>query len=142
MNSSAPSFRKTYSAEQIQLYYERIQLPQHLRKTNVSTIANTQEGLSFLTTLQKYHLASIPFENLDLHYSSHHTITLDPEHVFHKIVERDDGRGGYCMETTSLLATVLRSLGFEIITASARVNEAIQPVTTRKECQGPRYNGW
>jgi hypothetical protein len=46
------------------------------------------------------------------------------------------------METTSLLATVLRSLGFEIITASARVNEAIQPVTTRKECQGPRYNGW
>jgi hypothetical protein len=46
------------------------------------------------------------------------------------------------METTGLLATVLRSLGFDIITAGARVNEVVQPVAADKEWQGPRYNGW
>ena len=142
MDSKDPSYRKTCTPEQLQLYYERIQFPQDLRERNVSPIARTKEGLSFLSILQKYQLAAVPFENLELHYSPHHNITLDPEHLFHKIVERNNGRGGYCMENLGLFATVLRSLGFDIMTTGARVNEAIEPTSAKKGWAGPRYNGW
>ncbi|TVY84787.1 Arylamine N-acetyltransferase [Lachnellula suecica] len=141
MDSSAPSYRKLYSAEQIQLYYERIGFPQNLRNKDVARFARTAEGLEFLTTLQKYQLAAVPSENLELHYSSHHTITLDPDHLFHKIVGQNKGRGGYCMEDTSLFGTVLKSLGFDVMTTGARINEAIEPVSGKKNWPGPRYNG-
>jgi len=142
MNTKDPSYRKTYTPKQLQLYYERIQFPHHLRENNVSLIAKTKRGLEFLKALQAYTLAAVPFENLELHYSSHHSITLDPEHLFHKIVERNNGRGGYCMENTGLFATVLRSLGFDAMTTGARVNEAIEPISAKKGWAGPRYNGW
>jgi arylamine N-acetyltransferase len=137
-----PAYRQTYTPSQIQQYYERVQLPKSYRDTPVSTIANTREGLVFLTLLQKHQLAFVPFENLELHYSSHHTITLDPQHLFHKIVERNAGRGGYCMENNALFGTVLRSVGFDIVSIGAKVNEAVQPVAAAKGWKGPVYDGW
>ena len=137
-----PAHRQIYTPEQIQQYYERIQLPQSYRDTNVPSIANTPEGLKFLTVLQKHQLSNIPFENLELHYSSHHTITLEPQHLFHKIVERNAGRGGYCMENSCLFGTVLRSIGFDVFSIGARVNEAVQPIAANKGWKGPKYDGW
>lgn len=137
-----PAHRKTYTASQIQQYYETVRLPQSHRNISVPEIANTSDGLKFLALLQKHQLAYVPFENLELHYSSHHTITLDPEHLFHKIVERDAGRGGYCMENSNLFGTMLRSLGFDVKAIGAKVNEAVQPVSGRKGWKGPIYDGW
>jgi arylamine N-acetyltransferase len=139
-----PAHRQTYTPSQIQAYYTRIGLPpsQHIPPDAVSKIANTASGLQFLTRLQKHHLSSIPFENLELHYSSHHTITLDPQHLFHKIVERNAGRGGYCMENSCLFGTVLRSLGYDVVSIGAKVNEAVQPVSGNKGWKGPKYDGW
>jgi arylamine N-acetyltransferase len=55
-------------------------------------------------------------------------LSLDPEDLFRKIVE--NGRGGYCMEVSAFFGTVLRSLGFRLYSAGARV-------------KGPSgYKGW
>lgn len=75
------------------------------------------------------------FENLQLHYSSHHSISLDPEHLYTKIVEKDN-RGGYCMENNCFFGTVLRTLGFSLHSAGARV--AIAASGTPAE----GYFGW
>lgn len=139
------SQRATYSQEQLQRYFDRISLPKAYRDhpvTRSTDAARSQDGVNFLTALQRHQVAAIPFENLELHYSSHHTITLDPQHLFHKIVERGNGRGGYCMENSCLFGTVLRSLGYDVFSTGARVNEAAQPMAATKGWKGPRYDGW
>ena len=83
---------------------------------------SAENALEYLSLLQKHHLAAIPFENLSLHYSSHRQISLHSDELYKKIVE-SDGRGGYCMENTCIFGILLRSLGFQLYSAGARVNE-------------------
>lgn len=149
MPHNDPSVRPNYTPAQISQYLDRIALPAKYRSSPILTdvsptnpAANTSEALVLLEKLIRYQIAAVPFENLELHYSTHHTITLDPQHLFHKVVERGNGRGGYCMENTSLLGTVLRSIGYEVMSTGARVNEAIQPVSASKDWAGPRFDGW
>ena len=136
----------TYTPEQIQLYFERIALPTEHRTcaaaVNPERARTLEDGLPFLEALMRHQLASVPFENLELHYSSHHTISLDHLHLFHKIVERDSGRGGYCMENNLFFATVLRSLGFEVRTCGARICRAIMPGYVEEKGQRPSFSGW
>ncbi|KAJ9635158.1 hypothetical protein H2199_008644 [Coniosporium tulheliwenetii] len=117
-----------YSREQLEQYFDRIHLPQDRRKYDVSS-ASPEEALDYLGYVQKYHLSTVPFENLSLHYSQHHKITLHPAELFKKIV-LTPGRGGYCMEANRLFSTVLRSLGYQLYTAGARVND------------GGSFTGW
>jgi arylamine N-acetyltransferase len=134
-----------YTPEQVSEFLDRIALPAKYRSSPVlkdKNAANTAEGLAFATVLQKYFLANVPWENLDLHYSSHHTVSLDPMHLFHKIVERGMGRGGYCMENTAIFGIVLASLGYDIMTTGARVNEAMRSNAASKNWRGPKYDGW
>ncbi|KAI8935106.1 hypothetical protein NX059_007701 [Plenodomus lindquistii] len=121
--------RPTYSTPQITQYFNRIHLPPHHRTYNISSLPAPAQ-LAYLSTLQKYQLASIPFENLTLHYSSHRQICLHPDDLFKKIVADDNGRGGYCMENNCLFGTVLRTLGFTLYSAGGRV------------CEGGRWTGW
>ena len=46
------------------------------------------------------------------------------------------------MENTCLLGTVLRSIGYNVMSTGARVNEAVQPVSGSPDWGGPRYDGW
>ena len=134
-----------YTLPQVFQFLDRINLPQGHRQSPVLTdkhAANTPEGLAFATLLQRYFIANVPWENLELHYSSHHTVSLDPMYLFHKIVEKGCGRGGYCVEVNSVFGTVLRSLGYDIMTTGARVNEAVQQIAASKNWKGPRYDGW
>lgn len=146
----SPSSRPTYTASQIQQFYDRINLPQHLRlEPSPSTTAfvrgdnNNDDGhrqqktdendksadpaaLVWLRTLLTYAFAHIPFENLSLHYSAHRTININPHALFTKIVGDGSntgsrGRGGYCMENNTLLFTVLKTLGFDVYPVGARV---------------------
>lgn len=137
--------RCTYSPAQILAFFDRISLPSHYRNHVVLQnpgLTHSAEGLQFLAVLQKYTLAAVPFESLALHYSSHHTISIDPQAVFHKIVERDNGRGGYCMENNCLFGTVLGTLGYDAYPTGARVNEAVQPMAASKKWLGPKFDGW
>jgi hypothetical protein len=137
--------RSTYTPSQIEAFFDRISLPERHRSHAVvqnPPVARSAEGLEFLAILQKYTLAAVPFESLALHYSSHHTISIDPQALFHKIVELGNGRGGYCMENSCLFGTVLRTLGFDVYPTGARVNEAVQPMSASKNWAGPKFDGW
>jgi arylamine N-acetyltransferase len=149
MPHADPSIREIYTPAQITAYLDRISLPARYRTSPILTsitsdnpASNTPSALPLLEKLIRYQIAAVPFENLDLHYSPHHSITVSPPQLFEKIVARNAGRGGYCMENTCLLATVLRSIGYNVMSTGARVNEAVQPVSASPDWAGPRYDGW
>ena len=109
-----------YTSEQVDRYLVRISLWDQLRPS--SPTDDSEETKAYLTKLQRHHLGAVPFENIALHYSTHHTISLDPETLYEKIVI--NGRGGYCMEGNCLFGSILRSLGFNVYSGGARVNMA------------------
>jgi len=69
-----------------------------------------------LHALQRAHLLSVPYENLNILQSI--PISLDINNLYEKIVTR--GRGGYCFELNGLFAWLLRSLGFHVVEHMAR----------------------
>lgn len=117
---AAEGIRVTYTQDQLSLYLDRLIIPDARREYDVAKL-NNEEALSYLVYLQKQHLATIPFENLSLHYSTHHSITLHPQALFQKIIADDNGRGGYCMELNFLFGTLLHMLGFSLYSGGARV---------------------
>jgi arylamine N-acetyltransferase len=106
-----------YSESQLHQYLDYIGLPKQFHPRNHSP----KLDLSFLTLLHMHQITSVPYENLSLHYSPTHTITLNPQHLFSKIVTADRGRGGYCMETSIFFNHILRALGFRVYTAGAKI---------------------
>ncbi|MGE0493055.1 MAG: arylamine N-acetyltransferase [Vulcanimicrobiota bacterium] len=71
-------------------------------------------------TLEAVHLAhasTIPFENLEVLMDR--TPNLELDGIVAKLVEAR--RGGYCFEHNTLLAAVLRQLGFKVTELGARV---------------------
>ena len=103
--------------------YDRINLPSKFRYEPgefSKEVIRHRDGFNFLGALQMYTLATVPFENLELHYSHHHQISIHPDALFNKIVGQGKGRGGYGMELNVFLGTVLRSLGFEVVSQELR----------------------
>ena len=70
-----------------------------------------------LTAVQRAHRLAIPFENLDIRLGR--GISLDPGHVFEKLVHRR--RGGYCFEQNQLFLRALTAIGFDARPLLARV---------------------
>jgi len=81
--------------------------------------ASAEDVLDYLSALQKHHLASVPFENLSLHYSKEHKNSLNQDDLFEKIVTRK--KGGYCFEINGFFGLILQSLGFDSVSVGARV---------------------
>jgi N-hydroxyarylamine O-acetyltransferase len=73
--------------------------------------------LASLRGLQRGHVTSIPFENLEIFLGR--PIPLGVEALQDKIVRRR--RGGYCFEHTELFAAALERFGFSFTALSARV---------------------
>jgi N-hydroxyarylamine O-acetyltransferase len=94
-----------YTDEQLGAYFGRIRAGE----------ATSSYGA--LAEIQRAHRLSIPFENFDIHLGR--GISLDPRHLFDKLVRRR--RGGYCFEQNALLLGMLQSLGFEARPLLARV---------------------
>jgi N-hydroxyarylamine O-acetyltransferase len=70
-----------------------------------------------LRGLQRAHLYSVPFENLDIWWKR--KIVADPEASIRKIVGQR--RGGFCYELNGAFAALLQALGFRVTLLSARV---------------------
>lgn len=70
-----------------------------------------------LCAIHAAHVASIPFENLDV--LLRRPIRLNVASLQKKLIH--DRRGGYCFEQNGLLAHVLRALGFRVTPLAARV---------------------
>ncbi len=79
--------------------------------------ADRRPTLANLHAILAAHVASIPFENLDILLGR--GIDLDPAVVQRKLIS--ERRGGYCFEQNSLLLQVLTALGYRATPLSARV---------------------
>jgi N-hydroxyarylamine O-acetyltransferase len=94
---------------------DSLDLDAYLRRIGWDGEATT--GLATLTGLLGAHMAAIPFENLDV--LMHRPVRLDLAGLQAKLVAAR--RGGYCFEHVTLLAAVLRRLGFAPVAHAARV---------------------
>ena len=80
-------------------------------------------SLKTLHDLHYLHPQAIAFENLDPLLGR--PVKLDPASLQAKLVA--GGRGGYCFEHNTLFAGVLRTLGFKVQEATARVRWSVPP---------------
>ena len=103
-----------YTVEQIDKYLEYTNTPSKYHRS-----ASPPKNIDFLTALHVHHISTFPYENLSIHYSQDHRITLDPQKLFEKLTV--NGRGGYCMESSIFFNHVLRGLGFQVYTAGVRI---------------------
>ncbi|KAF3386272.1 hypothetical protein F1880_001602 [Penicillium rolfsii] len=116
----------TYTDSQVEAYLRRIAYTP--TATDASSLTDDtrqrvqRDALGTLTELQRHHLAAIPWGNSGLHYSQHHTVSLHPDSLYEKIVERR--LDGYCMESTGLFLIALRSLGYCVYATGGRVSHA------------------
>ena len=120
-----------YAQKQLTQFLTHIQIPSKYHFDH-EPIRN----LAFLTSLHTQMPSTVPYENLTIHYSKTHTISLDPQHLFRKIVVENRGRGGYCMENSLFYNQILRGLGFDAYTVGVRIRHRIDGVP-----QG-EYIGW
>ena len=70
-----------------------------------------------LFALQKAHVCSVPFENLDVQFRR--TLTTSVDAAYDKIVAR--GRGGWCYEQNGLFGWALAEVGFDVKRVAAAV---------------------
>ncbi len=95
---------------------EAVNVDAYLRRIGVDRSELAVDERS-LRDLQRQHLLSVPFENLDILWGT--PITLDVGRFYNKIVERR--RGGFCYELNGLFNELLRYKGFRTRIVSARV---------------------
>jgi len=91
---------------ELQRYFERI-----------GYRGESRADLDVLTTLQKLHVCSIPFENLDVQLGR--PVSTDAEAAFDKIVLNH--RGGWCYEQNGLFGWALSEIGFDVTRLAAAV---------------------
>lgn len=113
----------TFTTDQLEAYLKRIGYGAKGR-SRVAEVKSRIEDSPLLTLaeLQRRQLSAIPWGNSGLHYTQHHTISINPQSVFYKLVQRR--LDGYCMENTNLLYVVLRSLGYQVYPTGGRVSHA------------------
>lgn len=93
-----------------------IDIAKYLSRIGLAGATLAQDADS-LRLLQRRHLLSVPFENLDIHWQR--SIVLDTDKFYSKIVH--ERRGGFCYELNGLFNELLLSLGFSTRLVSARV---------------------
>ena len=107
-----------YSQEQVLQYLAHIELPESLR--------HEPPSLNLLTALHIHTISTLSYENLSLHYNPTHSIELDPQFLFQKIVTNGRNRGGFCMEVAILYNHILRAIGFDAYTAGVRTRPRLE----------------
>ncbi len=85
--------------------------------TRIGLVARPSVDLVGLTKLQRAHLATVPFENLDVVAGIE--VRTDTEWSIDKIV--NGGRGGWCFELNGAFSALLSALGFTVLQLGAAV---------------------
>ncbi len=94
---------------------QQLDLGAYLRRTGYR--GPLEPGVAALRELHRCHVASVPFENLDILLGR--PVELDIANLQAKLVGSQ--RGGYCFEHNLLFAAVLERIGFSFTGLSARV---------------------
>lgn len=76
-----------------------------------------QPDMQTLRELQRAHMLSVPFENLDI--ARKRPIRLSEAALWDKIVVQE--RGGFCYELNGLFAALLKEIGFQVTYLNGRV---------------------
>jgi N-hydroxyarylamine O-acetyltransferase len=103
----------------------KLDLDAYLRR--ISYRGPTEPSEVALAALHRAHLATIPFENLDIMLGR--GVQVDVDSIQAKLVHAR--RGGYCFEHGQLFGAVLERLGFGVERLLARVGPDGQPVRSR-----------
>ena len=77
--------------------------------------------LATLSELQRMHVLTVPFENLDVQLRR--PIVMDPDACYDKVVRRR--RGGWCFELNGVLSWALREIGFDVVRLSGGVRRDV-----------------
>ena len=105
-----------YTQEQVSQYLAYIDIPSQYRLENKPDC-----NYEFLKAIHVHMISAIPYENLAIHYSCTRIVSLDPQHLFDKMVGNNRGRGGYCMENSLFTLYMLRGLGFNVYPAGVKI---------------------
>jgi arylamine N-acetyltransferase len=106
-----------FSHEDLLQYFELVQLPQNFRDYR-----HVPKDLDLLTALHVHQISTIPYENLDMHYSQSHKVDIDPRKALEKF-SAGRGRGGHCMENNIFFLNILRAIGFNCYHTGVRVRQ-------------------
>lgn len=103
-----------------------VDMDRYLARIGIDEIP--EPTLASLERLQRAHLSSVPFENLDV-FHRRGVETSDAWSV-PKIVER--GRGGWCFELNGAFAALLSGIGFRVkrFAATVLTGDSVSPIPT------------
>ena len=90
-------------------------LTEYLRRIGFD--ATARADLATLRELQRAHVHTVPFENIDVQLRR--PVTLNTEEIYAKVVE--GRRGGWCYELNGLMGWALGEIGFDVMRVSAGV---------------------
>ena len=96
----------------------------YLKRINCETKRDV--SLENLKYLQKQHLSTIPFENLNV--TLRQKVTMNIESVYSKVI--NNNRGGFCFELNQLFAWLLKELGYQIKLVGCRVFQVVSKTYT------------
>ncbi|WP_214482418.1 arylamine N-acetyltransferase [Bacillus sp. SM2101] len=88
----------------------------YLQRIGIHSLTGEKE--QDLRSLQRQHLYTVPFENLDVINSV--PIKLNLTNIYHKIVNNE--RGGFCYELNGLFNWLLEKLGYKVTMISATIS--------------------
>lgn len=113
-----------------------LDVPAYLNRIGFDT--EPTKDLETLTNLQRAHLSTVPFENLDI--VERIPVRTDLEWSVDKVVNKR--RGGWCFELNGAFAALLRALGFEVRLLGAAVlldgpNDLIDHLTLEVTLEKP-----
>src|SRR5215216_1890728 len=89
-------------------------IERYLKRIHYSDVV--KPDVQTLHGLQRAHLLTVPFENLDI--GLRRPILLEDASLWNKIVV--SGRGGFCYEVNGLFASLLKAVGFSVTYLNAR----------------------
>jgi N-hydroxyarylamine O-acetyltransferase len=92
-----------------------VDVDRYLKRIGITT--PVELDLAGLERLQRAHLSTVPFENLDVYHRR--GVRTDDEWTVDKVVERE--RGGWCFELNGAFAALLSALGFQVRRLAATV---------------------
>ncbi|MBS4537518.1 arylamine N-acetyltransferase [Clostridium sp. D2Q-11] len=96
-----------------------MEIQSYLERINIDLNINIDVNFNSLKLIQKQHLLTVPFENLDIHLNNN--IKTDVQSLYRKIVI--EKRGGICYELNWLLSYLLKSIGFSVKVLGGKVIE-------------------
>ncbi|KAL0961268.1 hypothetical protein HGRIS_006231 [Hohenbuehelia grisea] len=110
-----------YSTSQVRRWLQAIGFPGNWTEDDIDN-GRFPTTLENLERILLHQLVTFAYENIPMHYSSHHTMDISPDALFQRlVVER---QGSWCFGLNGLLYQMLLGLGYRAYAGGSRINLA------------------